>query len=403
MRFSRFVLTLFLLQTLCACPFDTPRMRSNAKFQKGRPNPFMDWFVPYSSDAIDVHDHSIVRGFRAKSDCQPNCPQVDVWGYQYGISSIETTPIATRKANWKIPSLEARIISTTIFGNQPRFLDGLESFIKSFQSLKNFNGMRGTALWGYETFTVRVYVAKRNPNGQNKSKPLINSTSDEFITKMLGLGCEIAYVDNGLDAVGLDATFWRFMVAGEQMQPGERIRYLVRDADWLANAAETFSIGEWIASKHQYHRLQLLTCIGPLMGGLWAGSHEGAGSFGDIKDMIEKYPYRYYYGDDEAFLRDMMWPKMAYSGSVTTHYYPKNWFAFFGNPYEGSCSRLTQTYCDELNSVEKNKCLDVEMPNDIYYAFNELGERSLNNKAIYDMHIDTPRGQVAAAALGETP
>src|SRR5688500_5048401 len=115
------------------CP-DNSRARVGAMLQKGRPNPFVGLWVGLSEDATNVYNHAIIHSFRGKSDCQPDCPKVDVWKYRY--KSLESErPIATQRPHWKT-QFEARIISTILFGSQRRYLDGLRFFIQSNDSLK---------------------------------------------------------------------------------------------------------------------------------------------------------------------------------------------------------------------------------------------------------------------------
>lgn len=382
------------------CP-ENPRIKSAKEFEKGKPNPLVNLWVPLSSDATNVYNHAILRNWRGKSDCQPECPKADVWQYQYG---TETSPqaIATLKKHWKVP-FEARIISTTLFGSNPKYLRGLKYFLDSNDALKKFNHIT-ESLWGYETFIYRVYVAKsKDPN-----KIISNATPDAFIDELLKLGCEIAYVDNGKDVVKLDATFWRFMIMAESMPDGQPLRYLVRDVDWLVTGAEAFAVSEWINSGQQFHRAQILpTCIGPIQGGLWGGYHVGRDSpFLDMKDYIERYPYRLFYGDDEAFLRDMVWPRMQYKGSILTHHYPDGFATMMSTPYEDSCARPTQPHCDEIKTG--GQCNDVILPSDVPYPYIELGamddnEKLLERSHIFDMHLDNARAQKAAKGLSKNP
>ncbi len=384
---------------------------ARSKLEKGRSNPLLNLWVPLSKPATRAYDHSILRSFRGKSDCQPDCPTVDIWQYQYKNPKTQTTlkstaPIATKKEYWKVP-FEARVIAVTLFGDNPKYINGLETFIESNQSLKAFNNIPSNELWGYETFTFRVYVPKRNPTSK-KMTPIKGELPDAFIQKLLDLGCEIVFVDSGLDVAGIDAFFWRFMVVSENMKNKESIRYMIRDADWILTAAEALMAGEWINSGLDFHRTQLLPgCMGPLFGGLWAGKHVGEGSFPDLKDYIEKYPYHLYYGDDEMFARDIIWPRMLYGGSILTHYYQNDFFSYVSVPYKNSCQRPTQKFCDEIKAG--GICKDELMPENLPYPYMRLGEMKdsqsfLSQKDIFDMHLkDNERAQKAARGLSLNP
>ena len=184
--------------------------------------------VGFKQRAAEAYDHTILKfEGRAHSDCDPECPQIDVWQYNYlppeGKLITSKSPIATQKKYWKVP-FEARIIAVTLFGNNERYLNGLLDFIESMTYLRKLNEQ--DLDWGFETFTMRVYVAKRKPSLEHLG-PMKNATNDAFIEKLLSLGCEIVYVDNHKAKVGRDATFWRFLTAGEEMPEGQRLRVLL--------------------------------------------------------------------------------------------------------------------------------------------------------------------------------
>jgi len=374
--------------------------------RKGKNNGVVSLLLPFAgARAQGAYTHTL-NGFpRTRSDCSPHCPMVDIWQYQYRPDAAKTLtsdkPIATLKRHWKVKS-EARIIAIGMFNGKKLYADGLVDYIKSFGHIKRVNKIEDS-LWGYETFTVRIYVAKRNPAKIGELGALLDDTPDDMIEDFLRRGFEVAYVDNGLTRTGKDATFWRFMVAAEAMPDGERIRYLSRDADALLSAGEAFSVGEWIASGHAFHRMHIIPiCLGPLTAMAWGGSHVGKGSFSDMKNMIEYFPYRFQYGDDELFTRDMIWPRIKATGSVMTHQYERGVFFRAVNPYRGSCEEPTQDYCDEAKLG--GKCPDVLMPDEIESPWQALGLRGKlstvkDNLAMFDLHPETERGRKAIEAL----
>jgi len=172
------------------------------------------------------------------------------------------------------------------------------------------------------------------------------------------------------------------MIAAEEMPEGHKLRYILRDVDWKLTAAEAYTIGVWINSKLSFHRMQLFPiCMGPMIGGTWSGTHTGKQSmFGDLKTDIEHYPYRFNYGDDEMFLRDMVWPKIKYSGSILTHMYERGWKHDLANPYENSCEEPTQYYCDKVTAAHKLArpavCVDDLVPKVIKFPLFEMAEKN---------------------------
>lgn len=368
--------------------------------EKGAANPWLSVWKPFAPKRVqEVYDHTIVKMYRAHSDCQPDCPRVDVWKYAYrgkGGKVIESRePIASKKEFWKV-SDEARIMAVTLYGDKKFYYDGLLDYIDSFTYLKDINHI-DSKLWGYETFTVRVYVAKRNP-AEKRFDGYGGETPDEYIQLLLDRGVEVAYVDNHEEKVGKDATFWRFLVAAEKMPEGQRIRYILRDADWTLTAGEAYSVGEWIESGLIFHRWHLVPmCIGPLTAMMWGGQHEGRGKMHNMLTLIENFPYRYEYGDDELFLREMVWPKILFSGSVMTHLYPRGFKSALAMPYRGSCEEPTQEYCDAMRPG--GNCPDVLMPEDIPYPGAALGLRKTfkylkrEMPEVFDLHPQAPRSK----------
>ncbi len=357
--------------------------------EKGRHNRFISMVRPVLPKRLSsAYYHTLYDDTRAGGDCQPLCPQVEIWQYQY-LGHVSPAPISTQKAFWKNPS-EARVIAFSLFGKNPIYYKGLLDFLKSFQTLKRVNNITDP-VWGFDSFTPRVYV----PKGKDR---VIEGELDAYqLKELLDAGCEIVFVDNGLNKAGKDATFWRFMVAAEPMPEGQKIRYLLRDADWVMTGAEAFAVGEWMASSLRYHRSHLVSiCLGPLTASFWGGSHTGKGDFVDLKDFISFFPYRMKYGDDEMFLRDAIWPKMKASGSVMTHITQRNWISTLMNPYEGSCEEPTKRYCNAINP--DNQCEDIELPSDMDFPQGKLFHRGTladleKTPDYFDMKLTTPRGQ----------
>ena len=351
---------LLLLVIFLACSCQTDRSGEKKR------NPWLSLWLPFSSKRVkQVYNHSLVQSPRFSSDCDYSCPDVDVWQYQYKDTSngkiiSSDKPISTQKKNWKSPD-EARIIAVSLFGEKEFYYNALVQYVESFSNIKNINNIKDP-VWGYETFTMRVYVAKRNPKDRARLGEISNETPEHFISHLLDKGCEIAFVDNKLALAKMDGTFWRFAVTSEMMRHNERVRYLLRDADNIVTAAEMYAVADWIRSGKRFHRMHLIPiCIGPLTAMLWGGSHTGAGDFQDFHDLVKNYPYRFQYGDDELFSRDLLWPRMKSIGSILTHRFEKSRFiSAIASPYANSCEEPTDSFCKALN--EKSDCVDITLP-----------------------------------------
>lgn len=351
---------LFTLCLLINCLF------SCATSQSKSPNPLLSLWLPFSSDrAKQVYNHSLVKSHRTKSDCEYSCPDIDIWKYQYYDKSAQkiitnNQPISIDKKYWKSP-YEARIIAISLFDGKDFYYKALLQYIESFSTIKKLNNI-SHKIWGYETFTVRVYVSKRNPKDLNRLGEITNRTPDNIIDNLLKLGCEIAFVDNKLPEAKKDGTFWRFAAASDQMPQGQRLRFLMRDADNILTAAEMYSVADWIASDKKYHRMNIIPiCFGPLTAMLWGGTHQGQGDFSDFHDLVKNYLYRFEYGDDELFSRDLIWPRIKSIGSILTHTSKKSAFVSqLASPYKNSCEEPTNLFC--LQSNPNSNCEDHMIP-----------------------------------------
>jgi hypothetical protein len=349
------ILYIFLFLCIGACK------TTNAK----KENAFVSVWLPFSPERVkQVYNHSLVKSYRQSSDCGYHCPDVDIWEYKYkdpktGKIITSKKPIASQKRFWKSPH-EARIIAISLYG-KAFYFDALLMYLESIKNINEINKIHDK-IWGFETFTVRVYIAKRNPRDEARLGKISNETPDYMIQKLLDLGCEIAFVDNKLSEAKKDGSFWRFAVTSEKMPPGQRIRYLLRDADSLLTAAEVFTVADWISSGKQFHRMHVIPiCMGPLTASWWGGTHVGEGHFKDFHDLVKNYPYRFDYGDDELFSRDLLWPRIKAIGSVLTHHFPRGGFVnTLGNPYKNSCEEPTDDFCSKLNP--KSECEDRILP-----------------------------------------
>ena len=367
-------------------------------------NALVSVWLPFAGKrAQQAYDHSVIKSYRQASDCKYSCPAVDIWQYKYKdpyTHKIITSshPIATQKKYWKSPH-EARIIALSLFGKKFYYY-ALLQYLDSFKNLKKINNIKDKT-WGYETFTVRVYIAKRNPKDSAKLGIIKNQTPDYMIKHLLNLGCEIVFVDNKLPEAQKDGTFWRFAVASENMPEGQRIRYLLRDADSILTAVEAYTVADWIRSDKKFHRMHLVPiCIGPLTASWWGGTHVGKGHFSDFNALVKNYPYRFDYGDDELFTRDLMWPRIKSIGSVLTHHIPRGGFVNkMANPYKDSCEEPTQKFCEKLNP--KSQCEDRILPEKASFggAWEALGlradlkELARKHPEYFDLELNKPENK----------
>lgn len=103
---------------------------------------------------------------------------------------------------------------------------------------------------------------------------------------------------------GASGTFWRFLVADD---PGYE-RWIVRDVDSRLGYRDRRAVDEWIESGQPFHIMRdhpwQSRCIpGGMFGGL-------RGVLGGITRDVEAWQQKQKYGDDQAFLQQVVYPKI---------------------------------------------------------------------------------------------
>lgn len=211
-----------------------------------------------------------------------SCPEVD--SRSFTIRSFDPN---SRKRN---------IISFSLWGNDPRYLQG---------AITNSIVCR----YVYPGWTVRFYI--------NNSLPPSVSQS------LLANGAQLVAV-SGLPAEKF-GLFWRFLVEDDK----DVDIYLVRDADSVVNIREAWAVTDWLRSKAAFHVMRDRASHSELMlAGMW-GAHRG--NIGRMRDRIAEHVQN---ADrigndlttDQRFLRTRIWPIVRQS--VMTH----DSFFNFGNP-----------------------------------------------------------------------
>jgi len=384
-----FLKPIFVIATIFSFSCATHLSKSPRGFEKvfsGHDEKRINWLnrsvrLLLSKRLSSVYNHTMLQPLRSEVDCREGyCPKIDIWKYLYkdkdGQLIESDRPISSLKKHWKNPN-EARIISITLFGEKRLYYDLLLEYLESMRWMSEVNGFVNKN-WGFESFTVRIYVAKRNPKNSGLGY-LQGEVSDQDIDLLLNSGCEIAMVDNEEKTVGVDAFYWRFAIVNEPMPANQSIRYLVRDADWKATALELYALADWIRKgDYSFHRLQPFeACMVAVTGSLWGGFHMGENYlYPDILKSILDFPYRSKYGDDEMYLHYVIWPHMKEHKPIISHIYERvrsNIRFWMGNPYAGSCQEPTQQFCDQVGN--NKQCKDIRIPAEIVFPGIQIGLR----------------------------
>ena len=166
-----------------------------------------------------------------------------------------------------------RIISFSIFGEAAIYLEGALRNVRLAASV-------------YPGWTPRVYCSNEIPS--------------QLIARMQEAGAEIVH-KRRISAV--DGTFWRFLPLADPKLDA----VIVRDVDSRINEREKAAVDEWLASgrslhimrDHPFHKV-------PIMAGMWGGR---GGCVPEMADLIERWSLWQNKGQDQDFLRDVIYPR----------------------------------------------------------------------------------------------
>lgn len=173
---------------------------------------------------------------------------------------------------------ERNVISFSLFGDNPRYL----------------NGARNNAIvcrYLYPGWTARFYVD--------------DSVPESFVHTLLGEGAQIRKAPKLPAATyGL---FWRFLVEDD---PNVDF-YLIRDADSVVNIRERAAVEDWLKSGRPYHVMRDYPSHCELiLAGMW-GAHRGnlepmgKRILSFVKANADRLNDR---TNDQKFLREVVWP-----------------------------------------------------------------------------------------------
>ena len=218
----------------------------------------------------------------------------------------------------KMMSPKKRIVSFSLFGTNPLYLEGA---LRNVQLLPSV----------YPGWIARIYVSQE--------------ISPEFCRRFSGAGAEVIQKQR----VGLvDGTFWRFLPASES----DIEAVVIRDVDSRVTLREFAAVEEWLASgktihimrDHPSHQTTILA-------GMWGCR---GGSIPDMPKLIKKWGLWSKKGLDQGFLRDVIYPRFRndcfvhsdyceYHGE-SAHPFPmnRNGGEFVGAVYDSDRNTLTE-------------------------------------------------------------
>ena len=178
---------------------------------------------------------------------------------------------------------ERNIIAFSLWGKEPRYLDGA---IRNAEQAAEL----------YPHWRCRFYIDSSVPAA--------------VVEKLTSRGAQTS--KRPPRANFYEGLFWRFFAAEDPKVD----RFLVRDCDSVVNAREQAAVEEWIASEHHFHVMRdFYTHTEVILAGLWGG----VGGILPIRDLIPRFKTSLALTRtiDQIFLRQMVWPIIR--TNVMTH------------------------------------------------------------------------------------
>ncbi len=177
------------------------------------------------------------------------------------------------------------VVSFCLWGNNPHYHDGALKALASVLEL-------------YPGWEAWVYLAEDVPE---KITDQLRSNSAKVITMRRGSGSEKC---RSPAKYQYQPAFWRFLPADDPQVE----RLIVRDSDSPVTAREVEAVSEWIESgmdfhimrdhpKHEY----------PILAGMWGAQTR---CIRDIKSLIARWRRFDYYGCDQKFLAQVIYPRV---------------------------------------------------------------------------------------------
>jgi hypothetical protein len=178
-------------------------------------------------------------------------------------------------------STKTKIISFTLYGNDPRYVENLEIVIQSYQTV--------LPVW-----KCRIYAAK--------------DVDKQYIDLLISKGCEVIIMNK----TGIDSryTIWRFLAIEDKTADA----VIVRDLDSVATNREKLMIEQWLKSEKTFHIIRDHISHNVLiMAGMWGIKKNSI----NIKAEARKSLITNNYGIDQVFLVENIYPKIK--DSVMVH------------------------------------------------------------------------------------
>jgi len=173
-----------------------------------------------------------------------------------------------------------KIISFSVWGNDPTFLDGAVANAHLTDVI-------------YPGWVCRIYCRDDVPH--------------HYREKFEALDAQVVVMQETRGA--WEGLFWRFFPIFDP----QVTHTIVRDCDSRINVREKKAVAEWLLSTKELHAMRdhIEHTTVPIMGGMW-----GCRYWPVMEDLIRTWTAFGAKGDDQAFLQQKVWPRMREQAMV---------------------------------------------------------------------------------------
>lgn len=207
-----------------------------------------------------------------------------------------------------------KIICYSLWGSDPKYTIGA---IRNAEQIKEV----------YPGWIARFYCG--------------TSVPEDIISKLLSLGAQIKLMPEKGDWSGM---FWRFEAIAE---PDVEVM-LSRDTDSRLTKREALAVNHWLRTDKLFHVMRDHPEHNTeILGGMWGAKKP---ILQDITYLIKSYDKGDFWQVDQNFLREVVWPRVAYTTLTHDPFFAKIPFPSARKDYEF----IGQVWDEHENTVEEH-------------------------------------------------
>ena len=207
-----------------------------------------------------------------------------------------------------------KLICYSLWGSDPKYTVGA---IRNAEQIKEV----------YPGWTARFYCG--------------TSVPADIISELIGLGAQVKLMPEEGDWSGM---FWRFEAIAE---PDVEVM-LSRDTDSRLTKREALAVNYWLRTDKLFHVMRDHPEHNTeILGGMWGARKP---ILQDIVHLIKSYDKGDFWQVDQNFLRQIVWPRVAYTTFTHDPFFAKIPFPSYRDGYEF----IGQVWDENENTVQEH-------------------------------------------------